>query len=179
MALTVRTATAAHITITGRAPQYDIHDANTSNKIGIVDVVRGFAHYTGTRGSAHEGMSAVVRLNDSTLDSFTRALAAGLRNGRRDDLDTPGHESGTDETELFATLERLEVAVIEADRNADLDAIGATDYRMVSDRMTVTRKAANTARRQQARQALYMAISALTPEQAARYGQHRAAVINR
>lgn len=54
-------------------------------KIGQVDVIRGFAHYYGVRGSAHEGVTAVVR---GGVDGLVKALAspAGLRSGRDDRL---------------------------------------------------------------------------------------------
>jgi hypothetical protein len=85
MALTLVTATAAHVTLVrAGATAVRVLDENTGNQIGYAERIRGFIHYTGTRGSAHEGMSAVVRSTDSTYVALTRALTAGLRNGRDD-----------------------------------------------------------------------------------------------
>ena len=51
-------------------------------KLGQVDLIRGFAHYYGVRGGAHEGVTAVVR---DGLEGLKRALVEGLRSGRNDE----------------------------------------------------------------------------------------------
>jgi hypothetical protein len=85
MALTLVSATAAHVTlIRDGATAVRVLDENTGNQIGHAQRIHGFIHYNGTRGSAHEGMTAVVRSTDSTYIALTRALAAGLRNGHDD-----------------------------------------------------------------------------------------------
>lgn len=56
-------------------------DDNTGAKIGQCDLIRGFAHYYGVKGRAHEGVTAVVR---GGLDGLTEALRVGLRSGRDD-----------------------------------------------------------------------------------------------
>jgi diacylglycerol kinase family enzyme len=77
----VYSATAAHVTLRRLGGQVSVHDENTGAKIGWCDVVRGFAHYHGVKGSAHEGFSAVIR---GGTDGLVRALAEGIRNGRDD-----------------------------------------------------------------------------------------------
>ena len=55
--------------------------------VGHAEVIRGFAHYTGVRGSAHFGGYAVVACAGANeLTPLIAALHVGLRNGRRDDL---------------------------------------------------------------------------------------------
>lgn len=53
----------------------------SGHKVGQADVIRGFAHYFGAKGSAHEGVTAVVR---GGLEGLEKALAQGLRSGRND-----------------------------------------------------------------------------------------------
>jgi hypothetical protein len=77
----VLSATAHHVTAVRLGGQIHISDENTNNLLGVVDLVRGFAVYTGVRGSAHEGMSATVR---GGLDGLIAALDQGLLNGRDD-----------------------------------------------------------------------------------------------
>jgi hypothetical protein len=77
----VLTATAAHVTATRFGGTIHIYDGNTGNKIGQCDLVRGFACYTGVRGSAHQGFSAVVA---GGLEGLIRELAKGIKNGRDD-----------------------------------------------------------------------------------------------
>lgn len=83
-------------TITAHAPavrferegnaDYGVYDGS-GRKVGHVNVIRGFGHYTGCLGSAHYGVYAVVALSGaSTMDRIEEALHQGLRNGRRDDL---------------------------------------------------------------------------------------------
>lgn len=78
----VLSATAAHVTLTQSGfSSVRVSDKNTGQFIGQCDLVRGFAHYFGVTGSAHEGMKAVVR---GGVDGLVRALKAGLVNGRDD-----------------------------------------------------------------------------------------------
>lgn len=79
--MTVLSATAAHVTVQRFGGAIHIFDENTGNKIGQCDLVRGFAHYTGVRGSAHQGFTAVVR---GGLEGLVQELAKGIRNGRDD-----------------------------------------------------------------------------------------------
>lgn len=74
-------ATAAHITTARLAGQVAISDGNTGNRIGTAQVIRGFAHYVGAKGSAHEGFRAIVI---GGIEGLTKALAEGVRNGRDD-----------------------------------------------------------------------------------------------
>lgn len=80
------TATAAHVTITRSSSMtdYAINDENTGKKVAHVSIERGFAHITGTMGSAFYGLNAVVRLDGPNLSAVVTALAEGLRNGRDD-----------------------------------------------------------------------------------------------
>lgn len=80
-AVKVLSATAAHVTFSPLGGSVAVADGNTGNKIGQCDLVHGFAHYYGVKGSAHEGFSAVIR---GGLDGLRAALAAGVRNGRDD-----------------------------------------------------------------------------------------------
>lgn len=77
----VLSATARHIRFARIGGQVAVIDDNTDRTVGKVDLIRGFAHYTGCKGDAHEGMSAVVT---GGIDGLTAALAEGLRNGRDD-----------------------------------------------------------------------------------------------
>lgn len=77
----VLSATARHISFEGFGPVKRVVDANTGQVIGQCDTIFGFAHYYGAAGSAHEGMTAVVR---GGVEGLRAALAEGLRNGRDD-----------------------------------------------------------------------------------------------
>lgn len=77
----VISAHAAHVRFTRLGGTVAVHDDNTGARIGTADLIRGFAHYTGVKGGAHEGFSAVVR---GGLDGLRAALAIGLRNGADD-----------------------------------------------------------------------------------------------
>lgn len=80
---------AATQTITAYAPIVRIERLAGSYRVycpsgrlaGQADLVRGFAHYYGAKGGAHEGVTAVVR---GGLEGLKKALAEGLRNGRND-----------------------------------------------------------------------------------------------
>lgn len=78
----VLSATAPIVTfgraITGQIPVTD----PTGQLIGVVDLIRGFARYTGVRGGPHFGFSATIY---GGLDGLARELAKGITNGRRDD----------------------------------------------------------------------------------------------
>lgn len=66
--------------------EYGVYDGS-GRKVGHVSVIRGFGHYTGCLGAAHDGMYAVVALSGAnSMDRIEEALRKGLRNGRRDDL---------------------------------------------------------------------------------------------
>lgn len=80
MATTI-TAHAPIVTI-GRklAGQFPVSDPS-GQLIGKVELVRGFAHYYGVRGGAHQGFSCVIR---DGIPGLERALAKGIRNGRDD-----------------------------------------------------------------------------------------------
>ena len=77
----VLSGTAAHVNLYRLGGAIAVHDGNTDRKIGQVDLIRGFAHYYGVRGSAHEGLTAVVR---GGIDGLVAALREGLTNGRDD-----------------------------------------------------------------------------------------------
>ncbi len=77
----VLTATAREINTFRLGGQIHIQDAMVRRTIGVVDLRHGFAHYTGRRGEAHEGVTAVVR---GGMDGLVAALREGLRNGRDD-----------------------------------------------------------------------------------------------
>lgn len=81
MAATVLSATAPVITfgrmLGGQIPVIGSHD----QLIGKVELVRGFAHYYGVKGSAHEGFTCIIR---DGLAGLERELAKGVRNGRDD-----------------------------------------------------------------------------------------------
>lgn len=79
--MTVLSATAAHVNLTRLGGSIAVADGNTGRKIGQLDLVRGFAHYYGVKGSAHEGFTAIVR---GGVDGLVRELAKGIRNGRDD-----------------------------------------------------------------------------------------------
>lgn len=80
--MTVVSATAAHIRFERMSfASVAVLDDNSGRKIGQADLIRGFAHYYGVHGSAHEGVTAIVR---GGLDGLTAALRDGLRNGRDD-----------------------------------------------------------------------------------------------
>lgn len=74
-------ATAHHVTISRLGGQIYINDENTGRRIGTADVIRGFAYYIGTSGSAHAGVSAIV---SGGIDGLVSALNNGLMNGRDD-----------------------------------------------------------------------------------------------
>lgn len=90
MAATIRTAHAPIVTFVtapggGRGAYHAV--CPSGRYVGYVQVIRGFAHYTGYAGNAHEGVFAVVRADSAgDLEGLRTALAGGLRNGRRDDL---------------------------------------------------------------------------------------------
>lgn len=75
------TATAAHVNLVRLGGATEVQDGNTGRRIGQADLIRGFAHYTGARGSAHEGVTAIVR---GGLDGLRAALREGLLSGRDD-----------------------------------------------------------------------------------------------
>lgn len=74
-------ATARHIRFARLGGSIGAYDDNTGAMVGHVDIIRGFAHYTGATGSAHAGFSAVVR---NGLEGLAAGLAEGMRNGRDD-----------------------------------------------------------------------------------------------
>lgn len=74
-------AYAAHPRFTRLGGAIAVHDDSTSARLGQCDLIRGFAHYVGVKGGAHEGVKAVVR---GGIDGLAAALAAGLRSGRDD-----------------------------------------------------------------------------------------------
>lgn len=81
----VLTATAAHITFARFGGAVHVYDENTGAKLAQVDLIRGFVHYIGVKGGAHEGMRAVVAVRNGDFDTTLRTeLAKGLRNGRDD-----------------------------------------------------------------------------------------------
>lgn len=49
--------------------------------LGQADIIRGFAHYFGSKGGVHEGVTATVR---GGIEGLMKALAEGLRSGRDD-----------------------------------------------------------------------------------------------
>jgi len=81
-------------TLTAYAPEIDtenfggalhIYDAAAKVKIGQVDMVRGFIHYTGVAGSAHAGVTAVIRTkNGDMFATLESELRLGIRSGRDD-----------------------------------------------------------------------------------------------
>lgn len=87
MAATILTAHAPAVRFEREgSADYGVYDGS-GRKVGHVNVIRGFGHYTGSMGSAHYGVYAVVALSGaSTMDRIEEALRVGLRNGRRDDL---------------------------------------------------------------------------------------------
>ena len=87
MAATILTAHAPAVRFEREGcADYGVYDGS-GRKVGHVNVIRGFGHYTGCLGSAHYGVYAVVALSGAcTMDRIEEALATGLRNGRRDDL---------------------------------------------------------------------------------------------
>lgn len=62
------------------AGQFPVFDAN-DQLIGKVELVRGFAHYYGVRGGAHQGFTCIIR---DGLPGLEKALAASIPNGRDD-----------------------------------------------------------------------------------------------
>lgn len=129
MALTLVSATAAHVTIVrAGATAVRVLDENTGNQIGYAERIHGFIHYTGTRGSAHEGMTAVVRSTDSTYAALTRALAAGLRNGH-DDRNEQTARAMT-ENEMVAWLRHRGVTGIGELHTALAEHLGKTEDEM-------------------------------------------------
>lgn len=81
MAATVLSATAPIVTfgrtIGGQTPVTD----PSGQLIGKAELVRGFAHYYGVRGGAHQGFTAIIT---GGLEGLRRELAKGIRNGRDD-----------------------------------------------------------------------------------------------
>lgn len=77
----VLSATAPHVTLQHFGGAVHVYDENTGRKLGQVDRIRGFAHYTGVKGGAHEGFTAVVA---GGVEALVKALAKGIRNGRDD-----------------------------------------------------------------------------------------------
>lgn len=54
-------------------------------KVGVVDMIHGFIHYTGAAYSAHEGVYAVIRTeNGDPIGTLAQALKSGVQNGRDD-----------------------------------------------------------------------------------------------
>ena len=83
--MTVIAATALHVKIVRYgATAVQVMDENTGRQIGYAEKVRGFIHYTGTKGSAHEGVEAIIASTDSTYAALQGALKGGLKNGRDD-----------------------------------------------------------------------------------------------
>lgn len=74
-------AHAAYVRFVRIGGQYSVLDDNTGKKIGYCDTIRGFAHYGGIKGRAHEGVTAVVA---GGIDGLREALRVGLRSGRDD-----------------------------------------------------------------------------------------------
>lgn len=79
--LTIHSATARHITIERLGGSLAVYDENTGHKIGQCDLIHGFAHYTGAKGSAHEGLYVVIR---DGVEGLRRALRDGVQQGRDD-----------------------------------------------------------------------------------------------
>lgn len=79
--LKVLSATAPHVTVESFGGARHVYDEATGQKLAQVDVIRGFSHYTGVKGGAHEGMRAVVR---GGIEVLVAELANGIRNGRDD-----------------------------------------------------------------------------------------------
>jgi len=77
----VVSATAHHVTTKRLGGAVHVFDGNTGQQIGQIDTIRGFGHYYGTHGSAHEGIEAVVR---GGVKGVINALDKGLVNGRDD-----------------------------------------------------------------------------------------------
>lgn len=77
----ILSATAAHVTAHCFGGAVHLFDENTGNQIGQVDLVRGFAHYTGVRGGAHEGFRCIIT---GGMEGLIRDLAKGIKNGRDD-----------------------------------------------------------------------------------------------
>ena len=78
--MTTMTAYASYITLARLGGAIQVADGS-GRTIGTVDLIHGFAHYRGAVGTAHEGVTAVVR---GGVDGLTEALRVGLRNGRDD-----------------------------------------------------------------------------------------------
>lgn len=77
----VLSATAPHVTVQRFGGALHVYDESTGQKLAQVDVIRGFSHYTGVRGGAHEGMRAVIA---GGIEVLVTELTKGLRNGRDD-----------------------------------------------------------------------------------------------
>lgn len=81
-------ATAAHIEVArgfSGASSRVLLDGNTRRQIASVNMVRGFAHITGTRGSAWESFSAVMLLDGGgEFNSICQRFAKGVKNGTDD-----------------------------------------------------------------------------------------------
>jgi hypothetical protein len=77
----ILSAAAPHVTLSRFAGAVHVYDENTGNKIGQINVIRGFAHYIGVQGGAHEGVTAIVA---GGVEALVAALEVGLRNGRDD-----------------------------------------------------------------------------------------------
>jgi hypothetical protein len=83
--MSIYSVTAAHITLVRNgATSVRVLDENTQKQVGFAERRNGFIHFTGTKYSCAEGLSAVVRSTDSTYSALEQALKDGLKNGRDD-----------------------------------------------------------------------------------------------
>lgn len=80
MSNTTLVAHAPIVTIESLGGSYRVY-CPSGRQLGQADLIRGFAHYFGSKGGAHEGVTAVVR---GGLTGLEKALATGLRSGRND-----------------------------------------------------------------------------------------------
>lgn len=72
---------ARHIDIRMFGGVHHVYCTNTGQKLAQVDLVRGFAHYTGVTGGSHAGATAIIK---GGINGLIAALATGIRNGRDD-----------------------------------------------------------------------------------------------
>lgn len=79
--MTVISAGAPCIYVKRFGGAFHVYDENTGIYLGQADIIRGFAHYFGAKGGAHDGFSCVIR---GGIDGLVNALAEGIRNGRDD-----------------------------------------------------------------------------------------------
>lgn len=82
----ILTAHAPIVDVARIGGQYVLTDP-TGRRIGVIDAIRGFGHYTGCKFGPHEGLTAVVTLaGGGDIAPIIDALASaeGLRNGRDD-----------------------------------------------------------------------------------------------